>query len=73
MATIESLNYTSITDMPRSEALSLILEIRLLRRTPVAGTKPKQSTRTKRKEVATKSLSSLTPEQAAKLLELLGE
>ena len=65
MANLDDLNYTSLSEMSVDEALELLRQIRLSRRIPVK--KPRKTT-SKRKE---KKLS-LSSEQAAKLLEILG-
>lgn len=67
MATIENLGKKSLADLDTDEAIELLRQIRLSRRTQKASTKkkstPKKSTKDK------KDLSQL---QAKKLLEILG-
>lgn len=67
MATIEDLPSRSITEMSIPEALELLREIRLSRRTPKKTKRKAAATKAKKKE------KQLTPEQAMKILELLGE
>ena len=66
MATIDDLDYLSITDKSTDENLETLRQIRLSRRVPVKVTK--QSTTTKAKKQAAPELSA---EQAAKLLKIL--
>lgn len=68
---IDDLNTTSIADMSVEEGLELLRQIRLSRRTPKKSSKKKSSSSSSKK--AKKQQPELTPEQAAKLLELLGE
>ena len=66
MTTIEDLKRPSITDMSHDEAIELLRQIRLSRRTPKKHTK-KSTT----KSVKTK-VSKISADQAAELLKLLG-
>ncbi len=70
MATIEDLDFKSLTEMSHDEAIEHIRQIRLSRRTPV--TKPKKETKTAKateaRKVATKNLS---PDLAKELLGML--
>lgn len=70
MATLEDLNYRSISDMTQDEALEHLRQIRLSRRVPVKKTKKKTSSVTKQKS---KPLPKLNAEQAKKLLDLIGD
>ncbi len=67
MANLDSLNYTSITEMSTDEALELIRQIRFSRRIPVK--KVKKTTKTSRKKV--KALPQVDANQAAELLKIL--
>lgn len=60
---LDDLDYFSLTDMSNDEAIELLRQIRLSRRMP-----KKHKAKPKKKK---KSLS-VTPAQAAKILELLG-
>ena len=66
MSDIDDLGYTSITEAGNDEAIELLRQIRLSRRIPT-----KKVTKTTKKQKA-KAAPELSPEQAAKLLELLG-
>jgi hypothetical protein len=67
MATIDDLPMQSLTNMSQDEAFELLRQIRLSRRT----SKKKVSTTRKAKPKAL-APSEMSPEQAAKLLKLLG-
>lgn len=67
MATIENLGKKSLADLDTDEAIELLRQIRLSRRTQKVSTKKKQAS--KKSTKAKKELSQL---QAKKLLELLG-
>lgn len=71
MATIDDLKITSLSDMTQDEAFELIKQLRHSRRT---SKKPVRKTTTKRKKQpsSSKILSDLSPNQASKLLKLLG-
>lgn len=62
MADLDSLNYTSITEMNNDEALELLRQIRLSRRVPI------KTTKTTRKPAKAPSVDA---NQAAELLKLL--
>jgi len=62
MADLESLGFPSITEMATDEALELLRQIRLSRRTPV------KSTKTTTKKMA---IPKVCDDQAAELLKLL--
>lgn len=66
MADLDDLEITSITEMGTDEAIELLRQIRLNRRTPVKTTKV---TTTRTKKVKAPSVDS---DQAAELLKLLG-
>jgi len=66
MATIDNLNYTSISEMPNDEAINLLCQIRLNRRHPVKQTKQGKRKATK------KQTPELSQQQAAELLKMLG-
>jgi hypothetical protein len=66
MADLDDLNYTSITDMNNDEAIDLLRQIRLSRRTVKASPK-KQSD----KQVKEKVTSAIKPDMAVELLKLL--
>ena len=73
MTTIESLDYTSISDMDRLEAYELIKSIRLSRRVPLKKPKRK-TTATSRARKASKDVSkSIDPKLALELLKMIGE
>lgn len=63
MANLDDLGYTSITEMQTDEAIDLLRQIRLSRRTPVRKTKV-----TSKKSKAAPKINS---NQAAQLLEIL--
>lgn len=67
MANLDSLNYTSITEMSTDEALELIRQIRFSRRIPVK--KVKKTTKNSRKKA--KALLQVDANQAAELLKIL--
>lgn len=67
MADLESLNYKSILDMDNDEAIDVLRQIRLSRRTPEKKTPSQTSTKTIRKKVT----SAVDAEMAAKILEIL--
>jgi len=67
MATIEDLSQKSISELSVDEALELLRQIRLSRRT-YKGTYKKSAAKAKEQKPPAK----MTPEQAKKLLELLG-
>lgn len=67
MANLDSLNYTSITEMSIDEALELIRQIRLSRRIPVK--KVKKTTSRKK----SKAVPNINAQQAAELLKILTE
>jgi len=69
MANLDDLDIKSISDMSVDEAHELLRQLRLSRRTPKASAKKKASTAVKNKQ---KQPPTLTPEQAAELLKLLG-
>ena len=64
MADLEDLGFLSITEMSNDEQLELLRQIRLGRRTPIKQTK---TTSTKQKPVIT-----VSSDQAAELLRILG-
>lgn len=64
MANLDDLSYPSISEMFHDEAIELLRQIRLNRRTPVKRT----TTTTAKKKSATPSVD---PDQAAELLKLL--
>ena len=66
MANLDDLNYTSILDMNNDEAIDLLRQIRLSRRTPKSSPK-KQSD----KQVKEKVTSAIKPDMAIELLKLL--
>ena len=68
MADLDDLGYKSILDMNNDEALDILRQIRLSRRTP----EKKSSTRQSVKQTTTKVTTAVNAEMAAKLLELLG-
>jgi len=69
MAEIEDLGYFSVTDKSRDENLEELRRIRLSRRIPDKQAKARTASR-KKKELPEVEVS---PEQAAHILELLGE
>jgi hypothetical protein len=70
MANLDSLNFLSISETSREEALQRIASIRFSRRTVVREPKP-QSLGTKTKAAAKQSKSKLSADDAAELLKLL--
>lgn len=73
MATLESLNYPSISDMPKSEALEIIKSIRMSRRVPLKNPKRK-TTATSRARKATKvAVDAIDPKLALELLKMIGD
>lgn len=69
MADLDDLNIDSITDMSKDEAIELLRQVRLGRRTPVKMTSKKSTPKQLRKLKQTPEISA---EQAAALLKLLG-
>ena len=69
MANIDDLDLTSINDMSRDEALELLRQLRLSRRTSKVPAKKAAATAVKNKQK--KTMPALTPEQAAALLAML--
>jgi len=69
MTTIEDLNYKSISDMSSDEAIELLRQIRLSRRTPIKKPKKKLA----KSKAKSKAIPNLTSEQAKKLLKMIGE
>lgn len=65
MANLDNLNIASLTEMSNDEALEVLRQIRLSRRTP---TKPPKSVTTRQ---AAKATPKVSDEQAAELLKLL--
>lgn len=65
MADLDDLGFTSITDMGRDEAIELLRNIRLGRRTPVKSTKFSAS---KKSQAKTPSVNA---DQAAEILKIL--
>ena len=69
MADLESLDYTSISDMSTDEAIEALRQIRLSRRIPLKA----KRTKTTRKVVKTNvTPQGMTAEQIAELLKTLG-
>lgn len=66
MADIDDLNYKSVTDMTKDEAIELMRQVRLSRRIP----DPKKKTKSTSKRKA-KAVPQVNPNQAAELLEIL--
>lgn len=64
MATLDDLDYDSITEMTNDEALELLRQIRLGRRTPVKKVTSKKSSKT--------ALPTVDSAMAAELLKILG-
>ena len=64
MANLDDLNYKSLTEMTKDEALERIRQIRLSRRTPV------RTTKTIRRKVE-KASPKVSSDEAAELLKLL--
>ena len=71
MANLESLDYTSISNMSVDEALEHLRQIRLSRRIPLKKTKTTRKT-TKKKQTKVSS-SSMTAEEIEELLKILGD
>ena len=69
MATIEDLDFTSISDMSNDEAIEYLRQIRLSRRMPAKKVSTKKPST--RKGSTAKSMPKLSAEQAKKLLEML--
>lgn len=67
MADLDDLGFTSITEMGTDEAIELLRQIRLNRRTPIKQSKPRNTNTSKKQP--TPSVDAMT---AAKLLEILG-
>ena len=72
MTTIEDLGYKSISDMTIDEAIEHLRQIRLSRRVPVKKVSSKRSSSKPKPKPKLKSTPNLTPEQAKKLLDLIG-
>lgn len=70
MADLESLNYTSISDMSTDEALELLRKIRLSRRIP--DKKAKTTRKTTKKKMPKIDPTTMTADQVADLLKTLG-
>jgi len=68
MADLDDLGYISILDMNNDEALDILRQIRLSRRTPEKRTIARQSI----KQTTAKITTAVNAEMAAKILELLG-
>jgi len=68
MADLDDLGYPSIIDMETDEAIDLLRQIRLSRRTP----DKKPSTRTTTKKTLAKVTTAVDANMAAELLRLLG-
>jgi len=66
MATIEDLNYPSITDMSQDEAIETLRQIRLSRRIPV-----KKVSNKKVSKKSTKKIPKINSSQAKNLLDLI--
>jgi len=66
MADLDDLNFTSITDMDTDEAIDLLRQIRLKRRTP------EKRVVSKKRKINEKVNSTIDPALAAELLKLLG-
>jgi hypothetical protein len=66
MADLDDLNFTSITDMGTDEAIDLLRQIRLKRRTP------EKRVVSKKRATRAKVESAIDPALAAELLKLLG-
>jgi len=65
MATIDDLNYPSITDMSQDEAIEALRQIRLSRRIPVKKVSNKKAKK------AAKKIPKLNQDQAKNLLDLI--
>lgn len=71
---LSDLNYTSISQMPKAEAIDLLMSIRLSRRTPVKKVKtPKPNARKASKATAKKALSKMGSKDIKELLAMLGD
>jgi len=70
MANLESLNYTSISDMTTDEALEHLRLIRLSRRVPLKKTKTTR--KVMKKNLPKIDPNSMTADQVAELLKTLG-
>ena len=73
MTTIESLGYTSISDMPRLEAYELIKSIRLSRRVPLKKPKRKTTATSRARKVSKDVSKSIDSKLALELLKMIGE
>ena len=69
MADLEDLGYPSIIDMDNDEAIDLLRQLRLSRRTPEKKTKATKETT---KQTRTKVMASIDSDLATKLLKTLG-
>lgn len=70
MADLESLNYTSISDMSTDEALEMLRQIRLSRRIPTKKTKTTR--KTTKKKMPKIDPTTMTADEVAELLKTLG-
>ena len=70
MATLESLGYKSISALSQDEAIELLRQIRLSRRTPVSKPSTKKTTS---KSVAKKATKHLDKQSINELLDMIGE
>ena len=68
MADLEDLDYKSILDMDNDEAIDVLRQIRLSRRTPEKTVSTTKSPKAQR----AKTTNAVNAEMAAKLLEILG-
>lgn len=68
MADLDDLNYSSISDLSNDEAIELLRQVRLSRRTPKVKQAKKQTPKQQRKR---KQIPDLSPDQAAEMLKLL--
>ena len=66
MTDLDDLNYTSLSEMSFDEALELLRQIRLSRRTPVRKVKKTSNKKKKEKDL------NISSEQAAAILNILG-
>ena len=71
MATIEDLDFTSITDESTAEAIERLRQIRLSRRTPTKKTKSTKSSTTRK--VQKQVVKNLDAEMAKEILKMIGE
>jgi hypothetical protein len=69
MADLEDLGIPSIMDMSNDEAIEMLRQLRLRRRIPIKKT---VSEKTIKRKQAAKATPSISKEQAAELLKLLG-